>query len=54
MKENPLASRTDVHIVPDSSRVVALLFVAGGMMAGRYTAHVSVPLIWSEASAADE
>jgi predicted GH43/DUF377 family glycosyl hydrolase len=34
MKENRLASRTDVHIVPDSSRVVALLFVAGQEMGG--------------------
>ena len=34
MKENALASRTDVHIVPDSSRVVALLFVAGQEMGG--------------------
>ena len=34
MKENALASRTDVQIVPDSSRVVALLFVAGQEMGG--------------------
>jgi predicted GH43/DUF377 family glycosyl hydrolase len=34
MKQNPLASRSDVHIVPDSSRVVALLFVAGQELGG--------------------
>ena len=34
MKENPLASRSDVHIVPDSTRVVALLFVAGQELGG--------------------
>ena len=33
MKEN-LTSRSDVHIVPDASRVVALLFVAGQEMGG--------------------
>src|SRR5579863_5644596 len=34
MKANPLASRSDVHIVPDSSRAVALLFVAGQELGG--------------------
>jgi predicted GH43/DUF377 family glycosyl hydrolase len=34
MKQNPLASRSDVHIVPDPTRVVALLFVAGEELGG--------------------
>jgi predicted GH43/DUF377 family glycosyl hydrolase len=42
MKENPLASRTDVHIVPDSSRVVALLFVAGQELGGAESRASSV------------
>jgi predicted GH43/DUF377 family glycosyl hydrolase len=42
MKENPLASRSDVHIVPDSSRVVALLFVAGQELGGSQSRASSV------------
>ncbi len=42
MKENPLASRSDVHIVPDSSRVVALLFVAGQELGGAESRASSV------------
>ncbi len=34
MKQNQLASRSDVHIFPDTSRVVALLFVAGQELGG--------------------
>lgn len=34
MKDKPLASRADVHIVADPSRVVALLFVAGQELGG--------------------
>jgi predicted GH43/DUF377 family glycosyl hydrolase len=42
MKQNPLASRSDVHIVPDSSRVVALLFVAGQELGGAESRASSV------------
>jgi predicted GH43/DUF377 family glycosyl hydrolase len=42
MKEKPLASRSDVHIVPDSSRVVALLFVAGQELGGAESRASSV------------
>jgi len=42
MKENPLVSRSDVHIVPDSSRVVALLFVAGQELGGAESRASSV------------
>jgi predicted GH43/DUF377 family glycosyl hydrolase len=42
MKENPLASRSDVHIVSDPSRVVALLFVAGQELGGAESRASSV------------
>ncbi|HEY5438811.1 MAG TPA: glycoside hydrolase family 130 protein [Acidimicrobiales bacterium] len=42
MKSKPLISRLDVHIVPDSSRVVALLFVAGQELGGAESRASSV------------
>jgi len=42
MNKTNLASRSDVHIVPDSSRVVALLFVAGQELGGAESRASSV------------
>ena len=42
MKNEPLASRVDLHIVSDSSRVVALLFVAGQELGGAESRASSV------------
>src|SRR5271170_4776888 len=42
MKQNPLVSRSDSHIVPDPSRVVALMFVAGEELGGAESRASSV------------
>jgi hypothetical protein len=42
MKNEPLASRVDLHIVSDPSRVVALLFVAGQELGGAESRASSV------------